>query len=266
MTLTKDVKQKAIDAGFVSVGISRPSALSGLPHGLIGNYYNLRSPEEELPSVKSVIMMSFYLWDKAFNLQVDSARLQGNNKQTQKAPLESYQLYYEVMKNKAWLVVSYLRKRGFEAIPSLAIPLKTTAVRCGLGCQGKNTLLISPNYGPRVRLISVLTNAELDSDEPYKEDLCSGCEKCVRSCPAIALEPHKLRINRCMVYSVENRDAPDVPDSVKELRQKLIARPTSNSYIECTVCADVCPIGKPWHHLMDQLISRRLLFSGEARL
>jgi len=245
MTLTEDVKQKAIEAGFVSVGVSKPGALSGLPHGLIGNYYNLRSPEEELPSVKSVIMMSFYLWDKAFNLQVDSASLQDNKEQTPKAPLESYQLYYEAMKNKAWLIVDYLKKRGFEALLSLAIPLKTTAVRCGLGCQGKNTLLISPNYGPRVRLISVLTNAELDTDEPYKEDLCSDCEKCVRACPAMALEPYKLKINRCMVYSVENRDAPDVPDSVKELRQKLIARPTSNSYIECTVCADVCPIGKP---------------------
>jgi epoxyqueuosine reductase QueG len=245
MTLTEDVKQKAIEAGFVSVGISKPGALSGLPHGLIGNYYNLRSPEEELPSVESVIMMGFYLWDKAFNLQVDSTSLHGDKEQTPKAPLESYQLYYEVMKNKAWLIVDYLKKRGFEALLSLAIPLKTTAVRCGLGCQGKNTLLISPNYGPRVRLISVLTNAELDTDESYREDLCGDCEKCVRACPAMALEPYKLKINHCMVYSVENPNAPDVPDNAKKLRQKLIARPTSNSYIECTICADVCPIGKP---------------------
>jgi len=245
MTLTEDVKQKALEVGFVSVGISNPGRLSGLPHGVIGNYYNLRSPEEELPSVKSVIVMGFYSWDKAFNLQVDSTNLQGNRLQTPKVPLESYQLYYEVMKSKAWLIVDYLQKRGFEALLSLAIPLKTTAVRCGLGCQGKNTLLVSPTYGPRVRLISVLTDAELDADEPYKEDLCGNCDKCVKACPAKALELYKLKINHCMVYSVENPDATDVSDNTKELRQKLIARPTSNSYIECTLCADVCPIGKP---------------------
>lgn len=244
MTLTQEIKQKAIEAGFVSVGISKPDALSGLPHGLIGNYYNLRSPEEELPSVKSVILMSFYLWDKAFNIQVDSANLRCRKQHIETARLESYQLYYEVMQNKAWLIVDYLKKKGFDALSSFAIPLKTTAVRCGLGCQGKNTLLISPLYGPRIRLISVLTNAELDPDEPYKEDLCGDCEVCVRACPAKALAPYKLKINHCMVYSVENRNAPDVPEKTKKLRQKLIPRPTSNSYIECTICADACPIGK----------------------
>ena len=149
------------------------------------------------------------------------------------------------MKNKAWMIVDHLRKKGFESLLSLAIPLKTAAVRCGLGCQGKNTLLITPNHGPRVRLVSVLTEAELDIDEPYKEDLCKDCEQCVIACPTRALEPYKIEINRCMTYAAEKPHATDVPEEVRNLEQELIKRPTSRSYIECTTCIEACPIGKP---------------------
>ncbi|MGD8506583.1 MAG: 4Fe-4S double cluster binding domain-containing protein [Candidatus Bathyarchaeota archaeon] len=245
MTLAKDLKQKAKEVGFVSSGISNPNMLRGLPHGWIGTVTNLRSPEEELPNVKSVVLMSYYAWDKALNLQVDSVYLKGREMYTPKVPLENYQLYYEIMRNKAWKIVDYLRKKGFESLLSLAIPLKTAAVRCGLGCQGKSTLLVTPNYGPRVRLISVLTTAELDADEPYKEDLCKDCEKCVMACPTKALEPYQIKINRCMTYAAEKPDASDVPEDVRRLERRLIERPTPNSYIECTICIDACPIGKP---------------------
>ena len=244
MTLTEDLKQKAVEAGFVSIGISNPNMLRGLPHGWISTVCNLRSPEEELPTVKSVMLMSYYAWDKSFNLAVDSTYLRGRDMYAPKVPLESYQLYYEVLKNKAWVIVDYLTKKGYESLLSLTIPLKTAAVRCGLGCQGKNTLLITPNRGPRIRLISVLTTAELDIDEPYKEDLCGECEKCIIACPTKALEPYKIKINRCMTYAAEKPDASDVPEDVRKLERRLIKRPTPNSYMECTTCIEVCPIGK----------------------
>jgi len=245
MTLTEDLKQKAVEVGFVSIGISNPNMLSGLPHGWISTVCNLRSPEEELPTVKSVILLSYYAWDKAFNLQVNSTYLQGRDMYTPKVPLENYQLYYEVLKNKAWMIVDYLTRKGYTSLLSLTIPLKTAAVRCGLGCQGKSTLLITPSHGPRIRLISVLTTAELDIDEPYKEDLCKKCEKCIIACPTKALEPYKITINRCMTYAAEKPHAQDVPNDVRNFEKRLIQRPTPNSYIECTTCIEACPIGKP---------------------
>ena len=245
MTLTEDLKQKAVEAGFVSIGISNPNMLHGLPHGWISTVCNLRSPEEELPTVRSVILMSYYAWDKSFNLTVDSTYLRGRDMYAPKVPLESHMLYYGVLKNKAWVIVDYLTKKGYESLLSVTIPLKTAAVRCGLGCQGKNTLLITPNHGPRIRLISVLTTAELDIDEPYKEDLCGECEKCIIACPTKALEPYKIKINRCMTYAAEKPHAQDVPDDVRKIERRLIQRPTPNSYIECTTCIEACPIGKP---------------------
>lgn len=244
MVLTKDVKRRVMEVGFVSSGISAPNMLEDLPHGPIGSVCTLRLPKDELPTAKSVILMSYYAWDPIFNLQVDSAYFRPRERYTPKVQTENYQLYYEILKNKAWTVVNYLRKKGFESTLSLGISLKTSAVRAGLGCQGKNTLLVTPSHGPRVRLISVLTTAELDTDEPFKEDLCKDCEKCVIACPTQALEPYKIKINRCLTYAAEKPYAQDVTKDIRKLEKKLIMRPTPNSYVECWTCIEACPIGK----------------------
>jgi epoxyqueuosine reductase len=244
MNLTKEIKKQAIKAGFVCVGITSPETLRGLPHGWIGTVINLRSPEEELENANSVILLGYYAWDKSFNLAVDSRYLRHRKDYTPKVPLERYQLYYEVLKNKAWTIVSHLTKKGYEACLSLTIPLKAAAVKCGLGSQGKNTLLITPKYGPRIRLIAIITTAKLDIDEPFKDNLCGDCQKCISACPTKALEPYKIKINRCLTYAAEEPKAKDVPDDVRKIEQKLTQRPTSNSYVECTICLEACPIGR----------------------
>jgi len=245
MTLTSDLKKLATDTGFVTMGIATPEMLRGLPHGWVHTVQNLLTPEEVLPTVKSVLLLGYYAWDKSLNIAVDSTYLPNREKQTPEVPLERYQLYYEILKNKAWALADYLTKQGYEARFSLSIPLKTSAVRCGLGSQGKNTLLITPDYGPRIRLIAILTNAQLDTNAPFTDDLCGDCEKCVKACPTKALEPYQITITRCLTYAAEQPHAQDVPDEVRQIEKKLTRRPTPNSYIECTICIDTCPIGKP---------------------
>ncbi len=245
MTLTEDIKKQALDAGFVLVGIATPAMLRGLPHGWVHTVQNLRTPEEVLPTVKSVVLLAYYAWDKSVNIAVDSSYLPNREQQTPNVPEERYQLYYEILKNKAWSIVDYLTKQGYEACLSLSIPLKTSAIRGGLGSQGKNTLLVTPTYGPRIRLIAVLTTAELEVDEPFTDDLCGKCEKCITACPTKALEPYQITITRCLTYAAEQPNAQDVPEDVRKLDKKLVRRPTPNSYLECSTCIDVCPIGKP---------------------
>jgi len=246
MTLTQELKNRASDIGFVSTGICDAKTLQGLPHGKIHSLYSLYSPEEQLSNVRSVVLLAFYAWDKIFNVQVNTACLK-DAEILSKIPHqgETYQLYYEVMRSKAWPIVHYLTKKGYESMCSLGIPLKTSAVKCGLGCQGKNTLLITPDYGPRVRLVSVLTTAELDYDEPFTEDICGDCEKCVLACPTKALEPYRLNINHCITYAAENPLATDVNEYVRRKEKLLIERPSKCSYIECAICLEACPIGKP---------------------
>ena len=66
-------------------------------------------------------------------------------------------------------------------------PHKTGAVLSGMGWIGKNGLFIHKDYGPRVRLGTVLTDAEISCDNTVMESRCSACNRCVDACPAMAL-------------------------------------------------------------------------------
>jgi epoxyqueuosine reductase len=244
MNLTKKIKKQAAKVGFVCVGITSLAKLLDLPRGWVGNVINLHAPEEEMEEINSVILLGYFAWDRSFNIAVDSTYLKQRKNYTPKVPLERYQLYYEVLKNKAWTIVDYLTRNGFKAQLSLTISLKTSAVKCGLGNQGKNTLLITPKYGPRIRLIAILTTAKLDPDEPFQDDLCGNCKECITACPTQAIEPYKININRCLTYAAETPKSKDVPEDVRKIEQKQIQRPTANSYVECTICQEACPIGR----------------------
>ena len=63
-------------------------------------------------------------------------------------------------------------------------PHKTAATSAGLGWIGKTALLISPEFGPAVRLATVFTDLELPPGEPVRESRCGACRACVDACPA----------------------------------------------------------------------------------
>lgn len=244
-SLTQKFKQKALEVGFVTSGVAHPNQLRQLPYGWVGKVRKLTTPEEEFPPVKSVIILAFHTWDEAFFMNIVSPSWKGYGMHPPDEFIESYYLAHVIMKNKAWALVDFLWKHGYDARPSTDLPHKSAAIQCGLGCQGKNTLLVTPNYGPRVSLISLLTTAELNTDSPFKEDLCKDCDRCIRACPTQALTPYTIDMQRCITYSVESPQSSDVPDDVREAERRLVPRPTSNSYIECSTCIKVCPIGKP---------------------
>lgn len=86
-------------------------------------------------------------------------------------------------------LAEFIRSLGYGAIPcmndtALSIPL---AIDAGLGELGRNGLLITPEYGPCVRLCKVLTNMPLLVDKPLKfgiTDFCRQCLICARECPS----------------------------------------------------------------------------------
>jgi len=72
---------------------------------------------------------------------------------------------------------------------TLSVPLqhKTIATRAGLGWIGKSALLVTKEYGPAVRLSSVLTDAEFTTGDPVDASGCGECRCCVDRCPAGAI-------------------------------------------------------------------------------
>jgi reductive dehalogenase len=101
-------------------------------------------------------------------------------------------LGYAKMAFTAPSVAEFIRFLGFTAIPCgndtvLSIPL---AVDAGLGELGRHGLLITEEFGPRVRLAKVLTDLPLEADKPIDlgvQHFCENCEKCVDSCPSGAI-------------------------------------------------------------------------------
>jgi tetrachloroethene reductive dehalogenase len=99
---------------------------------------------------------------------------------------------YSLMAHVASSVAHFLRDLGYKAIPSgndtaLSIPL---AIDAGLGEIGRNGLLITPQFGPRVRISKVFTNLSLVPDKPIEigvRRMCEICGKCAKSCPGKAI-------------------------------------------------------------------------------
>lgn len=64
------MKEEARKVGFAAVGISNPDRLRDLPYGKIDYVSVLKTPEQELPRVRFVILMVIHAWDTAFNIVV----------------------------------------------------------------------------------------------------------------------------------------------------------------------------------------------------
>jgi len=99
---------------------------------------------------------------------------------------------YSKMAFIAGTLAEFIRNLGYTAVPSgndtaFSIPL---AVDAGLGELGRNGLLITPEYGPRVRLCKVLTDLPLTPDKPIDfgvSEFCETCKKCVNACAVGAI-------------------------------------------------------------------------------
>jgi epoxyqueuosine reductase QueG len=102
------------------------------------------------------------------------------------------------------------------------------AFLAGLGNFGVNNMLLTPEFGPRVRFASILTSAEIVPDPVLEQSLCIRCQRCARACPVQALDgeeyPHGLTDKKACATRSE------------ALSQRFIS--------PCGICIKVCPVGE----------------------
>lgn len=95
--------------------------------------------------------------------------------------------------------MNFIQDRGWEALPIPASQIidwekqwahvshKHIAARAGIGWIGRNNLLVSPQFGSRQRLLTVLTNMPLQIDKPLPQG-CGECHACLPSCPSQSIK------------------------------------------------------------------------------
>jgi epoxyqueuosine reductase len=119
-----------------------------------------------------------------------------------KGPSRTYLYFYREINNRlnqiALEIDSILSSEGYQTFPVPAsrregkeriasiFPHRLAAQLAGLGWIGKSGLLIRPDVGPRLRLVTVLTDAPLPISKPV-EDRCGDCLACIEGCPGNAL-------------------------------------------------------------------------------
>lgn len=125
------------------------------------------------------------------------------------------------------------RESGYiEAFNSM-LPHKTIATLSGLGWIGKSGLLITPEFGPRVRLGSVLTDMPLETGTPVLAGRCGTCISCIASCPAGAIKGREWDVS----FSREELfDAYSCRRKALELSGKLGIKDSL-----CGICIWACP-------------------------
>ena len=136
------------------------------------------------------------------------------------------------------------------------IYLKEAAVDAGLGCIGRNNLLVTPAFGPRVRLRAMTLSAELPPTGPVPFDPCRDCPGyCRKACPQHAFDtviytPEMTGIDRlpgrdgsyfrknCSMEMQKNEDeaAIGLMPEVTDHPEKIIKY--------CRQCELACPVGR----------------------
>ncbi len=146
--------------------------------------------------------------------------------------------YHKLISEKIEVLKEKLKRETsddiyFEsAVDTKPLLERTFGQRAGLGFIGKQTQLLSLQFGPWLFLSELITNLELEPDQPYNGS-CGTCRLCIEECPTQAIEESgEIDARKCIAYlTIEHKT--EIP---VELRSKI-----GNWVFGCDECLNVCP-------------------------
>lgn len=158
---------------------------------------------------------------------------------------ELYNTTNRMLDESAYRLANFIYQQGFRAHffprdcygdisvlvkkPEAAFSHVIAGKYAGLGTIGMNHTLITKEYGPRIRLVSVITDADLTPDKLPEQELCIRCGLCMKRCPTQSFSPNE---NGGVAYMDKCKCA--------AYHQKL-----KNEFrYPCGVCVAVCPVGE----------------------
>lgn len=243
--LTDELKSQARSLGFSLAGVCPAVAAPGqarfdewLSAGYAGQMHYLADrrdayehPKSVLDGARSILMLAMdYKTEEPAPLPKGSGRIA----RYAWGSLD----YHDLIRKRLNQLATRLRELEPQCVARGVVdtaPLmeREFAQLAGLGWIGKNTLLLNKQRGSWFFLAALLTDLELEYDQPQAVDHCGTCRACLDACPTNAfVEPYVLDASRCISYlTIELKDAMPV-----ELRNGV-----GGWLFGCDVCQEVCP-------------------------
>jgi epoxyqueuosine reductase len=248
-SFTKALKSKAIELGFVSVGVTRANVsaqqgerlqvwLDGGNHGEMG-WMDARKDQRGHPQAlwegaRSVIALGMSYAPAADPLALAEAKTRGRiSVYAQGAD------YHDVVKKALKALARWMiDQAGGELkvfVDTAPVMEKPLGAEAGLGWQGKHTNLVSADHGSWLFLGSIFTTLDLEEDTPHR-DQCGSCTACQTACPTNAFPaPYQIDARRCISYLTIEHKGP-IPHEFR--------RAIGNRIYGCDDCLAVCPWNK----------------------
>lgn len=240
---TEQIKKTGLDLGFQKVGLAPAEKLERAAflekwlhlghHGSMHwmeNYLDKRLNINKLfPQARSVISVAHnYFYPRAHSGSPDIAKISryawGRD-------------YHKIIKKKLKTMLARIKQlepsiEGRIFVDTAPIQDKLWAARAGIGWQGKNTNIISKEYGSWLFLGEIVINQELIYDPPAI-DHCGSCTACLEACPTGALQAYQIDARKCLAYLTIEMWDQSIPTEHAGKMQNWV--------FGCDICQDVCP-------------------------
>lgn len=224
MLTAESIKQKCIEMGADICGIGDIALFEGtdpqrdprmilpkgkcvigagfrVPRGLYdcmqnkAQYYNyvtlgVKYPDEELAEIFLLRMAAFIEdegYDACVQRNVSNLRIKGDKTQNPEL-IDTYELIHAEPVEPG------------KPAPDVIMDFAQAAKICGLGAAGLSGTILTPQFGPYVRFVFIVTDAPLDCDKPFDDTLCDNCGECQKACPGHAINETGKDTWQCSVY------------------------------------------------------------------
>lgn len=232
--LWQHIKDVARSQGIVDIAVASAESwvTDGFTNGLIPEGSR---PTDILPDARSVIVFGIPIQKTIIDTTPSIYYNHLYNLTNQYLDLSAERLVLEL--NILGHHAVYVPRDGYHGITGLMkgqnsfFSHRHAAYLAGMGSFGYNNMLLTEKYGPRVRITSIITSAELPAGKPMEKQLCTGCRLCTRMCPAKAVpdEDYPLKL-------VDKQ-------ACTEYHKKL----SDEGIMPCGKCIAVCPVGNDRH-------------------
>ena len=249
MSLTREIKDFALDLGYSAVGVTSTESFPAYTSELRsrpemytwfveGPRQPLRGaePRSLMPAARSIISLVYDYGRTAFPEKLVGTIGRLYLARCYNAPPQ------RIHGARRRLMQEFLEKRGCEIGLNVVIPERMTAARAGIATYGRNTFAYAGDSGSFIVLTSFVVDAELEIDSPTMEIGCPPkCRACMDACPTAAIyEPLKIDPRRCIAYNTfttQESSGGGITSHISvEIREKM------GSWIHgCDLCQQACP-------------------------